>query len=77
MKPKDVQKYSLIAILVGVLVGMIGTETHVALCVIGIIIMFAGLILHVVKYRCPHCNAYLGRSPVPHYCPCCGKEIEK
>jgi hypothetical protein len=27
-------------------------------------------------YRCPHCNAFLGRQSRPRYCSDCGREIE-
>jgi ABC-type maltose transport system permease subunit len=36
----------------------------------------AGIILHYVFVRCPHCDSYLGRIYGPR-CPFCGREYDK
>lgn len=36
----------------------------------------AGIILHYVFVRCPHCDSYLGRIYGPR-CPYCGREYDK
>ena len=39
----------------------------------GIAVFIAGIVLHFVIVRCPHCDSYLGRVQGPR-CPYCGRE---
>lgn len=54
----------------------------VALCILAIILVIAGLVLAFGYLRCPHCGASLcqdGRVPMklPLYCPQCGKPLDE
>lgn len=54
----------------------------VALCILAIILVIAGLVLAYGYLRCPHCGASLcqdGRVPMrlPRYCPQCGKPLDE
>ena len=54
----------------------------VALCILAIILLIAGLVLGYGYLRCPHCGACLclnGRVPtrLPLYCPQCGKPLDE
>lgn len=54
----------------------------VALCILAIILLIAGLALGHGYLRCPHCGASLclnGRVPtrLPRYCPQCGKPLDE
>lgn len=44
--------------------------------IIGIIIMFSGLIPHFLYNKCPHCGKQLGRNE-GDYCQFCGKSLEE
>ena len=53
----------------------------VALAVLGLLSVLAGLVVAFVELRCPDCGASLmagGRIPshLPRFCPNCGKPIE-
>ena len=43
---------------------------------IGTLIMFSGLMVLLIYYRCPHCGRYLGREGGLTYCPYCGKALD-
>ena len=54
----------------------------IALCILAIILLIAGLVLGHGYLRCPHCGASLclnGRVPtrLPRYCPQCGKPLDE
>ena len=54
----------------------------VALCILAIILVIAGMVLAYGYLRCPHCGASLclnGRVPtrLPLYCPQCGKPLDE
>ena len=54
----------------------------VALCILAIILVIAGMVLAYGYLRCPHCGASLclnGRVPtrLPLYCPKCGKPLDE
>jgi len=40
-----------------------------------ITIIVAALAFSFINWRCPACNAYLGRSLGPSFCPRCGVEL--
>lgn len=49
---------------------------------IGAILFFAGMVISVKYYRCPHCGIHLGRMPVSKnvispFCPHCGSRLGK
>lgn len=53
----------------------------VALAVLGLLCVLAGLVVAFMELRCPHCGASLmasGRIPghLPRFCPNCGKPVE-
>ena len=44
--------------------------------ILGIVLLFAGLLQAAVFYRCPHCGRALNiRARRPHFCPECGEEL--
>ena len=43
---------------------------------LGAATFLAGIILHYVFVRCPHCDSHLGRIYGPR-CPYCGREYDK
>ena len=58
----------------GFLVGVVGqNEPCIA---IGTLIIFSGLMVLLIYYRCPHCGRYLGREGGLTYCPYCGKALD-
>lgn len=77
LKPKDVNKYFMIALLLGFLIAMAGATTEIMfLIVIGIITMFASIPFKILFYKCPHCNKFLDRS-TGEFCPYCGKKVNE
>lgn len=73
-------------LLLGGAVAKGGTEISmawiVALCILAIILVIAGLVLAYGYLRCPHCGASLcqdGRVPMrlPLYCLHCGKPLDE
>lgn len=73
LKPKEIRIRALYIIVAGLLVALFGVaRERNAFCVIGLLIMFASVIYHIVFYRCPHCGRYLGRV-TGDFCPYCGK----
>lgn len=76
-KPKTVQKIFLVVILIGVMIGAAGAMTDIMpVCCCGMGIIIVGMILHIMLYRCPHCDAYLNKS-TGAYCPHCGRRINE
>ena len=64
--------YSLAAL--GLLVGVVGQdELWLAL---GTLIIFGGLAVLLIYYRCPHCGRHLGREGGLTYCPHCGRALD-
>ena len=58
----------------GFLVGVVGQNEQ---CIaIGTLIIFSGLAVLLIYYRCPHCGRYLGREGGLTYCPYCGKALD-
>lgn len=45
--------------------------------VIGLILSAAGIIVGVVKIRCPFCRKYLGIFYSGDFCPYCGSEVDR
>ena len=43
--------------------------------VLGFLIMIAGMVFNLAKWRCPHCGEHLGRD-TPKYCPHCGHQVD-
>ena len=75
MNPKIANKVFIIALLSGAVISGIGSNNGPQwLTFFGLAMMCGGLILRVMCYRCPHCNAYLDRSR-GEFCPYCGKNI--
>ena len=58
----------------GFLVGVVGQNEQCI--VIGTLIIFSGLAVLLIYYRCPHCGRYLGREGGLTYCPYCGKALD-
>lgn len=46
---------------------------------LGVLVAVAGVIMGLVKVRCPCCGAFLGAlvSPKRPFCPRCGRNLEK
>ena len=58
----------------GFLVGAVGQNEQ---CIaIGTLIIFSGLAVLLIYYRCPHCGRHLGREGSLTYCPYCGKALD-
>lgn len=61
--------------LAGIIIGGIGALADImAMVFIGVAFLIAGLVFHIITYRCPHCSSFLDRS-AGEYCPHCGKKI--
>jgi membrane protease YdiL (CAAX protease family) len=46
------------------------------LYILGMALFIAGAIMHIHYWRCPSCNAFLGRRvTIPEYCAECGKKL--
>lgn len=39
------------------------------------ILLIVFIVFMLVNWRCPRCNAYLGREMTPKYCPHCGVQL--
>lgn len=77
LSPKKVNRLYIIILIVSALIAFIGVFTEKnALCVIGIVAIFADIAFRLVCYRCPHCGEYLDRSS-GDFCPYCGKEVNE
>ena len=47
------------------------------ICVVAAIVLALAWVIAVRKiWRCPHCDAYLGRPSKISHCPHCGKELD-
>ena len=58
----------------GLLVGIAGQNE---LCLaVGTLIVFSGLAVQFLYYRCPHCGRHLGREGGLTYCPYCGRALD-
>lgn len=45
---------------------------------IGLILMAASILWHILFVRCPHCGSHFSlKRALPKYCPWCGKYIDK
>ena len=76
MSLKQKTTLSTLIMIAGMLTAAVGAYTHVAMALIGAAVLFAGLLLHLRWYRCPHCGAFLGRDSIPNFCPSCGVAID-
>jgi rubrerythrin len=47
-------------------------ESHSSLEIAGLGVLFLGLGLTLINWRCPQCNRYLYRRLYPSSCPRCG-----
>ena len=46
--------------------------------IIGLILIIAGILWHLLFVRCPHCGSpFRLRGGIPRHCPECGKYIDK
>ncbi len=45
------------------------------LMIVCMALIFAGLIQHMIFFRCPSCGGHLGRG-LPNYCPHCGEKLK-
>jgi len=73
LKPVNIVTYLLL--IAGVVTGLIGSsQGNNTVTYIGIVLLIAALILHLVTSRCPHCHRYINRN-VNGYCPRCGKKV--
>lgn len=48
------------------------------LTLIGIVLVLLGIVISIIKQRCPFCKHYLGCffDPKKEYCPYCGSKID-
>ena len=46
-------------------------EIRSPLEIIGLVVIFTGVILTLINWRCPRCNRYLYRRLYPRRCPRC------
>ena len=53
-------------------------ETFTFLSSIGVLIFIIGIIISIIKIKCPFCHHFLGiLGPVGKFCPFCGEQIRK
>lgn len=77
LKPKKVQKYFWIFLILGALIGYAGVAAEIELLsFFGMLVIFLDIIFRVIFYRCPHCGRYLDRS-TGEFCPYCGKNVNE
>ena len=77
LSPKKVNTLYIIILMASALIAFIGAFFEkTALCVIGVLAIFADIAFRLVSYRCPHCGKYLDRSS-GDFCPYCGKEVNE
>ena len=67
--------------LVGIVFFLAGFLPHMSLDLLsgfGVLVMFAGMVLHGAKFRCPACGRHISdRVPVSiTHCPFCGEALE-
>ena len=76
MKLKTVKGLYLVELGVGLIITLIGgTIFHNETVIwIGGGIMIAGIVFHLIFYRCPHCRRYLFRNN-GEFCQFCGKSL--
>ena len=54
-----------------------GTQkTYYIWAAVAIVLALAWVIVMHKVWRCPHCDAYLGRNAKITHCPQCGKELD-
>lgn len=77
VKLRNVIIITIVLCLSGITVNVVGAILDLMyLAIIGMILIFVGVIYHISFYRCPHCGKYLDRS-FSEYCPGCGKNINE
>lgn len=77
LKPKKMQMYFWIILIAGALLGFIGAAAELELLsFFGMLVIFLGIILRIIFYRCPYCGKFLDRS-TGDFCPYCGKKLNE
>lgn len=78
LTPKQIKARTFLILGIGLLTALCGLawNEQVTVIMIGLLIMFAAMIHHVIFYRCPHCGKYLDRS-TGKFCPGCGKDVNQ
>ena len=74
MNVRDAQNLRNKLVIIGCLI-MLAGYLFFPLMIIGIVVMFAGLIPDYLYNRCPHCKKRLGRNEAD-YCQFCGGKID-
>lgn len=78
------KKYMVFAVMLGMpvllyLIGMglesVGLDVYEVVTAAALLAVIAGVLLHVLWMRCPHCGRHLDRNN-GRYCQHCGKEID-
>ena len=60
------------------LIGLRGHETFsLVMCVAGLVILAASLVIDFVFHRCPHCGRFLDRNYWGEYCQHCGRSLTR
>ena len=80
LKNLPITTHSVIRLVVwfaGIFIGLVCSQFEwLPGSVVGLILMLGGFLWHYLFLRCPHCRHIFNlRSPIPHYCPNCGKQI--
>ena len=78
LKPKQLRKSTLASGVIGLAVVMLGEYLYPDSIVkfIGMGILIVAVLLHVIFYRCPHCNRFLSKN-TGKFCPYCGENMEE
>ena len=74
MNVRDAQNLRNKLFIIGGLIMLLGYLSF-PIMIIGIIVMFSGLIPHFLYNKCPHCGKQLGRNEAD-YCQFCGGKID-
>ena len=74
MNVRDAQNLRNKLIIIGALI-MLAGYVYFPIMIVGIIVMFSGLIPHFLYNKCPHCGKQLGRNEAD-YCQFCGGKID-
>lgn len=77
MTPRKVRLWTLIAMVTGFLVCVLGFFLDGNLVIgIGVLIMMGAVVFNFVFCRCPYCGKSLDRY-VGNYCPRCGEKLDE
>lgn len=74
MKPKEVQKWTTILLLIGFLF-LIASEFWEPLLILGVVVIVVAFILQYLYNKCPYCGESLYKN-YGNFCQHCGRKID-